>query len=225
MPYVRRPFNPLTPTPNQVVNELNQANENFDILAQVFLNNDPTTRVLKSDIYTFRRVNLTEATSDYELQVGEEAYYVWDTTRGTFLPLRIRVSGALYEMIIITPNRAYGRIDIFLLPNNLTYSSAFRRTVILPHNDSYVFNWKDNPNSIVYEQVGAGGMLISLLQTTTTSKGELHHIVAHSFSFSYAYHLQIAHRWNDTTTVWSSLGTLVIENPNGVVYVLVRRLI
>ncbi len=46
MSYVRRPFNPLLPTPNQVVNELNQANENFDILANAFQGGDPATGVV-----------------------------------------------------------------------------------------------------------------------------------------------------------------------------------
>ncbi len=46
MSYVRRPFNPLLPTSNQVVNELNQANENFDILANAFQGGDPATGVV-----------------------------------------------------------------------------------------------------------------------------------------------------------------------------------
>jgi hypothetical protein len=121
MAYIKRPFNPLTPAPNQVINELNQANENFDILANAFQGGDPATGIVlnavnsqnaqnaqnsdtvdgfhasltpapnvivpldasgvldlsatyvKSNVYTFRRIDLTNATSDYMLQVGEEA--------------------------------------------------------------------------------------------------------------------------------------------------------
>ncbi len=226
MPYTRKPFNPLAPRPNQVVEELNQANENFDILAQVFLNNDPTTRVLRSDVYTFRQVNMTNATSNYNLQLGEEAYYAWNTMTSTVLPLRIIVSGQLYQMIIIVPNRVAVPINISLLPNNLTYSFAFQRTVIYPDGDnSFVYNHKDNINSILYEQVGGGGVLVSWLQTTIANKGEMHYMTIQHTGLSFSQYIQGAHRWNNTTTVWSLLGTLTISRANGIVYVSVRRLL
>ena len=187
---------------------------------------DLSATYIKSNVYTFRRVDLTSATSDYDLQLGEEAYYVWNTTISTSLPLRIRVSGMLYEMIVVVPNRATRAIYLVLYPNNTTYSSAFQRTVIYPHDSSvYVYNWKDTGHAIFYEQVGGGGILISWLQTTTTNKGEMHHITIQNSSYSVSIHMQIAHRWNDTTTVWSSLGTLWIDYPNGIIYVSVRRLV
>ncbi|MCC5994634.1 MAG: hypothetical protein LM587_03540 [Candidatus Aenigmarchaeota archaeon] len=187
---------------------------------------DLSTTYIKSNVYTFRRVDLTGATSDYDLQLGEEAYYVWDTTVSTTLPLRIRVSGMLYEMIVVVPNRTTNAINLVLYPNNTTYSSAFQRTVIYPHDSSiYVYNWKDTGHAIFYEQVGGGGMLISWLQTTTTNKGEMHHMTIQHSNSSFSLHMQIAYRWNDTTTIWSSLGTLRIQDPNGIVYVSVRRLV
>jgi hypothetical protein len=181
---------------------------------------------IKSNVYTFRRVDLSNATSDYELQLGEEAHYVWDTTVSISLPLRIRVSGALYEMIVVVPNRASYAISMSLLPNNMTYSSAFQRTVIYSSGDSAaVYNWKDTPNAIYYEQIGGGGILISRLQTTTRNKGELHHMTLQHSGVPFSHHMQGAHRWNDTTIPWSSLGTLVIGAPNGTIYVSVRRLV
>jgi len=204
----------LTPAPNVIV-PLNASG----IL-------DLSATYVKSNVYTFRRVDLTNATSDYDLQLGEEAYYVWNTTISTSLPLRIRVSGMLYEMIVVVPNRATRAIYLVLYPNNTTYSSAFQRTVIYPHDSSvYVYNWKDTGHAIFYEQVGGGGMLISWLQTTTLNKGEMHHMTIQHSGFSFSQHIQVAHRWNDTTTVWFSLGTLSIGAPNGIVYVSVRRLV
>ncbi len=263
MPYRRNPFNPLTPAPNQVVNELNQANENFDILAQTFLYNDPETRTVIDAVNSRRsleanrlqgytpsqmpspntipvalsngrldigwvsyRTSLTNATSDYSLEIGEEAYYVWNTTRSTSLPLRIAVNGWLYELIILVPNRVAYPVNIFLLPNNLTYQSAFQRTVMYPNNsDGAVFNFKDNPSVIFYEQVGGGGMLVSWLQTTTGNKGEMHHMTVQHSGLNFSSHMQGAHRWNNTTTVWSSLGTLTIGASHGLIDVSVRRLL
>jgi hypothetical protein len=50
MPYTPKPFNPTTPYQNQVITELNLANDNFSILAQAFVNGDPATgKVLNSD--------------------------------------------------------------------------------------------------------------------------------------------------------------------------------
>jgi hypothetical protein len=186
---------------------------------------DLSSTYIRSNVYTLRRVDLTNATSDYDLQLGEEAYYVWDTTRSTSLPLRIRVSGMLYEMIVVVPNRAPHSIYLGLFPNNTSYSSAFQRTTIYPQSDGgYVHNWKGISSYIFYEQVGGGGMLISWLQTTTNNKGEMHHMTIQHTDYSYSEQMQVAHRWLDTTTVWFSLGTLVIGASNGTLYVLVRRL-
>jgi len=113
---------------------------------------DLSATYVKSNVYTFRRVDLTNATSDYDLQLGEEAYYEWNTTVSTSLPLRIQVSGMLYEMIVVVPNRKTNAIGLVLYPNNTTYSSAFRRTVVYPDgSSSNVYNWKDAPSSIYYE--------------------------------------------------------------------------
>ncbi len=188
---------------------------------------DLSASYVRSNVYTFRRVDLTNATSDYELQLGEEAYYIWNTALSTSLPLRIRVSGMLYEMIVIVPNRLGHFIHLSLLPNNMTYSSAFQRTVVFPSGDSsVVYNWKDlSIGNFIYEQVGGGGMLVSWLQTTTGNKGEMHHMTLQHSGVNFSYHMQIAHRWNDTTTIWSSLGTLVIGASNRTIYVSVRRLL
>jgi len=44
MAYRLAPFNPTTPYDNQVITELNYANENFTILGQAFVNNDPSSQ-------------------------------------------------------------------------------------------------------------------------------------------------------------------------------------
>ena len=48
MGYTPNPFNYTGDLPNQVENDLNLANDNFDILAQAFVNNDPTTGTVKN---------------------------------------------------------------------------------------------------------------------------------------------------------------------------------
>ncbi|MCC6026763.1 MAG: hypothetical protein LM575_07325 [Caldimicrobium sp.] len=48
MGYTNRPFNYTGNLDNQVQHDLDLANENFDILAQAFVNNDPTTGKVKN---------------------------------------------------------------------------------------------------------------------------------------------------------------------------------
>ena len=48
MGYTPNPFNYTGDLPNEVENDLNLANDNFNILAQAFVNNDPTTLKVKN---------------------------------------------------------------------------------------------------------------------------------------------------------------------------------
>jgi hypothetical protein len=75
--------------------------------------------------YGYKRIDLTNATTDYDLQLGEEAYYEWNTTTTSNLPLRIQVSGKLYQLIIISP-RWYSDANVSLYPNNTSYTNAFK---------------------------------------------------------------------------------------------------
>ncbi|MBX0310478.1 MAG: hypothetical protein JHC31_01520, partial [Sulfurihydrogenibium sp.] len=50
MSYNVNPFNPDNEYSNQISTELNQANENFNVLAQAFKDNDPNTGIVKHAI-------------------------------------------------------------------------------------------------------------------------------------------------------------------------------
>jgi hypothetical protein len=89
---------------------------------------DLSATYVKSNVYTFRRVDLTNATSDYNLQVGEEA--IINFTNATSVPLRIATqSGTYYECHLVVVIQEGLRVGvgnhIFLNPNNTTYSNAF----------------------------------------------------------------------------------------------------
>jgi len=222
MPYNRRPLNPLTPFVNQVVVESNAVNENFEILARAFLNEDPTTGVLKSDIYTFRRVDLSNATSDYMLQVGEEA--IINFTNATNVPLRIATqNGTYYEMDLIsfTPIRTGLGAPIFLNPNNTTYSNAFR------FMSAYI---ADNLSSVTGARITYNAFRISWAGAHV--RVYIHNITVAKNVKSFAYvwdsvngcgiAIELTY-WNDTTTLWTSLGTITFpERYSG--YILIRRL-
>ncbi|MDM7320618.1 MAG: hypothetical protein P3W91_002680 [Fervidobacterium sp.] len=89
---------------------------------------DLSATYVRSNVYTFRRVDLTNATSDYMLQVGEEAYISFSNT--TSVPLRIAThNGTYYEFHLVCTNTGgtsgATTAPIYLYPNNTTYSNAF----------------------------------------------------------------------------------------------------
>jgi hypothetical protein len=255
MPYVRRPFNPLMPTPNQVVNELNQANENFEILANAFQGGDPTTGVvlnainsrnadtvdgfhasltpapnvivplnasgvldlsgtyIKSNVYTFRRVDLTGATSDYLLQVGEEAIIRF--TNATSVSLRIAlVNDAVYEFFC--PSIPQGSL---LYPNNTAFSSQFIsfRLYVYWTGSSYAVGYDGNTASGFYFFAEINRVLI--INDLTAKR------ILASYGDVPGRHIGISGSfWNNTTTPWTSLGTISFSWPlSG--FILVRRLV
>jgi hypothetical protein len=213
MGYERRPFNPLTPTHNQVVNELNQANENFDILARAFLNNDPTTGVLKSDVYTFRRVDLTSATSDYELKVGEEAIIRF--VNATSVSLRIAlVDGAVYEFF--SPSIPQGSL---LHPNHFLYPSQFTSFRL------YLY-WTGSNFAVGYDGLRTSGFLFyaDINKVLIFSSLGANRILG-SYGDVFGRHIGISGcSWDDTTAHWTSLGTIVFSS-NYSSYILIRRLL
>ena len=250
MPYVRKPFNPLTPTPNQVITELNQANENFDILAQAFVSNNPETFIVKnadkvdgfhaSTIPTpntipvagadgkialdwlpdsvlggsggggFRRIDMTNATSDYDLQVGEEAYYEWESYPDTSLPLRITVSGSLYEMIIVNRRTTLrGKSDILLLPNNAAYFTPLNMVI---HN---IAQFKEGIiDSVITDEpffrfkfgeiIAYTSFIYAIINTKC--KGAFSIILEYSTHFQPIFRL-VSQYWRSRVS-WTLLGTL-----------------
>jgi hypothetical protein len=294
MGYERRPFNPTTPYPNQVATELNKANDNFDLLSQAFVNDDPTTLKMKNALnsdnainstnavnsdmvdgfnasqtptpntipvaldtgkldlnwllasqtpspntipvaldtgklhidwlpddiggYGYRRIDLTNATTDYNLQLDEEAYYEWNTaTTNRSLPLRIQVSGSLYQLFVAPSG--YNTSTVFYLnPNNTTYSSQFNEVRIRseqPNSNTPSCHSTTTNNMRFY----SSGAFSVLLQTIMQNK------MAITFGFHSSNIFIVSSFWNNNSTTWSSLGTLTVNNNVGTAYVLVRRLL
>ncbi|MFZ8784773.1 hypothetical protein [Thermocrinis sp.] len=224
MPYNRRPLNPLTPFVNQVVVESNAVNENFEILARAFLNEDPTTGVLKSDVYTFRRVDLSNATSDYELQVGEEA--IINFTNATSVPLRIATqSGTYYECHLICSNTGgtSGAIysGIFLNPNNTTYNNAFVYAQLLRTSTG------DASLYFTYSSFRIGWAFtnaVFYITNYTQYKNIRGFQDIYGVSEGYPAIIIYSTNWHDTITAWTSLGTITFPQPTSG-YILVRRLV
>jgi len=272
MAYTRRPFNPLSPYANQVVSELNQANDNFDLLAQAFVNNDPATKkvsnavnadnavnavnadtvdgyhaslspgpniivpldangildlsatYVKSNVYTFRRVDLTNATSDYMLQPGEEAFISFNGT--TSVPLRIATqSGTYYECRLVCSNTGGTSggtaAPVFLHPNNTAYSNSFVYSALYRVSSASSSDYTTySAFRIGWGFVGSVFYITNFLQYKNI-KG---FYSQYGTGDSYPAVIIFSTAWRDTTTPWTSLGTIVFPQPSSG-YIMVRRLV
>jgi hypothetical protein len=181
---------------------------------------DLSATYMKSNVYTFRRVDLANATSDYELKVGEEA--IINFTNATSVPLRIATgSGRLYEIFLqfsVNLNLNF----TFLYPNNTSYASSFSHT-------SYYWNSGTGAQSswVGYTTVADAFNLFSftphsyiILETTRrTLKG----FVSYEFGDMHVGYGIFASKWHSNLATWTSLGTFIFPTSMSG-YILVRRL-
>ena len=249
MPYTK---NPIVYPSGFVSVDVAKVNENFSILADAFVNDDPTTGIVKnadtvdgfhashtpapntivplnangildlsasyvrSNVYTFRRVDLTEATSDYELQVGEEAIIRYNNER--IIPLHISTrNGTVYEMIVL-----YSTNPTYFYPNNISYPNQFR---------SYrLYNYLHHGNWVIASEgyIGlaeSGFRLFGGVNRALIFNETVHRSIVLHYADVTAYHHGISVAfWGNTTTPWTSLGTIefILSNSG---YILVRRLL
>jgi hypothetical protein len=186
---------------------------------------DLSATYIKSNVYTFRRVDLSNATSDYLLQVGEEA--IINFTNATSIPLHIATqSGTYYEMDVVLSNPAgtsgASNNYISLTPNNTTYSSAFY------HAGAYAYYSGNSSvvllqSNISYFKLGNGAVSARSYITNFTTNKHINTLYSNTgLSTSPMASIETCY-WNDTSTAWTSLGTITFSQTSSG-YILVRRL-
>lgn len=179
---------------------------------------------VRSNVYTFRRVDLTNATSDYMLQVGEEAYISFSNT--TSVPLRIATqSGTYYECHVVCSNTGGTSggtaAPIFLNPNNTTYSSSFVFAQFFRNSQEIGSAY------ITYSAFRCGWAFVSSVSYITNFvqyknvKGILD---VYGTSPEYPAVAAFSTDWRNTTTPWTSLGTITFPQATSG-YIIVRRLV
>jgi hypothetical protein len=264
MPYVKAPFNYTSADPNQIVIDLDNANNNFTILANAFKDNSPDTGIVKisekansvggftpsqtpqanqipvldananlilpntsliqTTTHTFRRVDLTNATADYQLAVGEEA--IINFTNATSVKLNIATQdGTVYELHL-TPSTTGGTSGgsgvIYLNPNNTTYLSAFY------YADYYINSGATASVTYTsYSSFRIGSAISSIycvITNRTVYKNVKGYYDIYGVSNAYPSLTIFSTDWRNTTTVWTSLGTVVFgQSTSG--QILVRRIV
>jgi hypothetical protein len=184
----------------------------------------PNTSLIQTNTYTFRRVVLSNATSDYPLAVGEEA--IINFTNATSVPLRIATQdGTVYEMHLIPSNTGGtsggGVNNNFLNPNNTTYSNAFKAAEI-DRNTSELLHSCNTYNAF---KIGfAYTSAFCIITNRTVCKNIKGFYEVYGVSSSFPAITVISTGWQDTTTAWTSLGTITFpQSTSG--QILVRRIL
>jgi hypothetical protein len=199
----------LTPAPNVIV-PLN-ADGILDLSA---------THV-KSNVYTFRRVDLTNATSDYMLQVGEEA--IINFTNASSVPLRIAVGeNRLYEIFLqFSVNYRLTNTATYLNPNNTTYASSFSHSSVYWNSgggsDWLAYTTSDNAFRL-YNQTPHSYIILD------TTRRILRGFITYEGGDNHANYGIFASKWHSNLVSWTSLGTFTFPTSMSG-YILVRRLV
>jgi hypothetical protein len=149
----------------------------------------------------------TGASSDITLNMGQTAYVTF--TSSTSIPLRIATAtNQVYEINIISSGTAAGNLA-FLLINNATGSVHNTFQILAPStpaSGSAGYNFLTSDTSF---RVSVGGTLLfanATAFTTTANKSII--ISGRDTTASVGYGYTIESTSTDTTTAWTSLGTI-----------------
>jgi len=171
---------------------------------------------------TCRRVDLTNATSDYDLQPCEEAIIRFTNKR--YVPLRIATGNdRLYEIFLqfsVDLNLPYAYV--YLNPNNTTYASSFSYTSWWWSSGggySWVGYTVSDPAFRLFSQTPNSYIILDTTRRilrgfTGYESGEHPHVGYGIF----------ASKWHSNLVSWTSLGTFFFPRAMSG-YILVRRLI
>lgn len=152
-------------------------------------------------------INNTGASSDLTLSVGQIAYV--DYTAATTIPMHIACgNNQLYEVIFenVIPGTTSGYVQFQM--NNTTYTGVWSITGLNAPGSGTASGYATTNNAPTI--TGDGGIMqaTSLVNTTTTNKRVLSR--SHSIYNGTTYYTDFnSSVCTDTTTPWTSLGTIV----------------
>lgn len=161
---------------------------------------------------------------EYFLQVGEVAKVSFSDT--TTVPLRIATQSDTAYMMWFIPSNVGGTsgataAPIYLNPNNTTYSNAFVYAEVFRNSSGL------NSNYVTYSSFRIGWAFIFgiyIIRNLTVYKSVIGIYDVYGVSVCYPTTTVFSTDWRNTTTPWSSLGTVVFpQNSSG--YILVQRIL
>ena len=168
--------------------------------------------------------NNSGVSSDYSLAVGETANITYSSA--TSVPLHIATVQGEYEITILgNATSPSSDADAGFSPNNTSYSGAITDVGWYQATNS-AFESSNSTGSSTFD-IGATNVIKSILRctTVTASKSVFSSTLAMTTSGNGTLRDTERHQyWNDTTTAWTSLGTITFPFAQSGV-VMVRRLL
>ena len=160
---------------------------------------------IATKLISYDPLNFTGLTGDRLLRVGEVAYINY--TNAMSVPLNIKTEEGLYELCLMSDiSTAQTNInDILLLPNNNLVSNI-SRDAIYRSGSTTVSNYEVGSLSSFILAAGVVVMHEGKISTITKSKSVQSHMNG-LFANIIRQNLESQY-WNDTTTPWTSLGTI-----------------
>lgn len=151
--------------------------------------------------------DISSATTDYPLRRGETA--VVNYSGATSVPLHIATQEGLYEFTISgnLSTTVANDNNISLLPNNTTYSAQFTEVgykISSGNNSAIVLDDSTNQFNTAWSNVVSANLSISTKTTAKTLQGT----VLNKRVNGTTEHFTISSFWNNTSTAWTSLGTI-----------------
>ena len=168
-------------------------------------------------------VDLTNATTDYPLAVGQTATITY--TNVTSVPLHVATVEGFYEFAV-SGDRTVGMASSgvgYLNPNNATYSSQFACNTHYQQIGTTSFGYDNTTSGSSFLFVGnhATGAKATI-STFTRSKSLIMDSVEETGSS--AYQMRKVGVWLNTSTAWTSLGTIIFPSAQSG-KVIIRRII
>lgn len=151
-------------------------------------------------------VDLTSATEDYLLSIGETATITY--TSATSVPLNVATGEGIYDIELLGYNTGYSSTGgQGLLPNNTNISGGIVRTIeenLMSTGFNHYYSSSSTTLPIISNicNYAKATVITKAIQKMTISKC----IVSFANTLDYSYDRVC--KWPDTTTLWTSLGTL-----------------
>lgn len=153
-------------------------------------------------------VNLTSATTDYPLAIGETATITY--TSATSVPLHVATVEGLYEVKLYNSNSIPTSPingDVFLNPNNTTYSGVFKRQEMYGANNVSTVLQQNTTTDSAFALAYAHLITVDGIICTSTNNKHFSGKHARVHNNNVIYHMFATSLWTDST-VWVSLGTI-----------------
>ena len=168
----------------------------------------------------FPTIDLSSATTDYLLQPYFTA--VINFSNATEVPLHIAIPADSYYELHIIPSdtgRTSGATDspIFLYPNNTTYTDAFWVAEYWRNSDGLASAYT---NISAFKIGQAFSAIVAWITNRTQYKNVRAITDVYGISTGWPTISPMSTDWRDTTTPWTSLGTVIFpQNSSGTIIV------